>query len=397
MNAIRPNPTAVTTPSNAIVVLRNLESMLSPITPERKVLPDNACRILEATSTTIGHSSPQDKHALPKHLIMGRRFVELGVSARLSPLLKSLSILGHSQTSVVGRATHSYPQPTCSHRSDYLDQWIGMGRGVTKERVRRWLMWVGGNLDVLLALSFALVIALGEIVLNFSDRFLRTATIGLLGVIALALLRERIARTRVDDLATHLEAQDSNLPYEILDAKTVWDITDGGKHALVSKELRISLIRDRVSYVEDWWSGDGQAGAYSATWRHFGSGKDIPLKQAHKFKFERGFKYLLSFDSERRKGEILIVKIQRVIKKGFVFTPDAVGQAPWTRARKVSLGVIWSAEKPPTSVEIIRGGKGQNITNTARLKKSRTDGRAEYIAEFSEVASKERLSIGWTQ
>jgi hypothetical protein len=31
MNTIRPSPTAVTTPSNAIVVLRSLASMLSPI------------------------------------------------------------------------------------------------------------------------------------------------------------------------------------------------------------------------------------------------------------------------------------------------------------------------------------------------------------------------------
>jgi hypothetical protein len=257
------------------------------------------------------------------------------------------------------------------------------------------LKWVGLNLDVLLPLAFAVAISAGEAFWTFGDRFIRIATISLLGLVSLTLLRERRSTSRIDELASFLAAHTSSQPYEVVEETVEWSMTDAGKHAICEKQALVCLTRDRVSCIEDWWIGDGRVTDYKTFWRRAGDASYVELKDAYSFPFKHGEKHLLCFDDERNRNELLDIKIRRVVEDGFTGSPDAISIQPWTLAKKLTMRIIWSEQKPPTSVEFRRDEHTQESVDASKLPRS-ASGRAEYSTTVRKVSAGETITISWT-
>jgi hypothetical protein len=260
-----------------------------------------------------------------------------------------------------------------------------------KEKARTGLRFVWRNADAVLVIAVALGVVIVEVVGSPSPEVVDSAILGLLGVTAVVLLRDRVGR---DDLAAVRKlAGDaiSDRPYEVVWQNNHWDLRDRENTTIkVTEQLRFT--RNDVATIAHWSRGDGVDQRNDAKWRRSKDKPWIEAEKIYEFPVRNGKKVIYCFDEEHSRGDMLDWSIER----------DAIGRFP-TKHEGVELHartksdhprvmrITWPADAPPSHVEIRHG------TLPARILAARRKNGRHYVEEkIAGLAIGEVVRIDWT-
>src|SRR5215213_2150815 len=176
-------------------------------------------------------------------------------------------------------------------------------------------IWKNADAFFVIAIAFGVVVA--EVVGHPSPEVVDGATLGLLGVTAIVLLRDRVGRDDLDGLRRLASDALSERPYEVVWQCNEWDLKDRDC-ATIRKTQQIRFTRDLVSSMDHWSAGPGKIERYEAKWKRPSGKQWIPAEKIHEFAARRGQKVTYSLDEEHSRGDMLDWCIER----------DAVGRFP---------------------------------------------------------------------
>jgi hypothetical protein len=259
------------------------------------------------------------------------------------------------------------------------------------EKVKAALRFVWKNVDAFLVIAAAAGVVVAEVVGSPSTDVVDSAILGLLGVTAIVLLRDRVGR---DDLAAVQQlAGDaiSDRPYEVVWQKNEWDLKDR-EHSTMRMTQQLRFTRNDVSTIAHWNQGDGTIERYSAQWRRSEGSPWIPAEKIHTFPIHNGEKVIYSLDEEHCRGDMLDWCVER----------DAVGRFPGlhetasleARANSAHARVMritWPADAAPSHVEIRFKGLPARTLSTKRK-----NGRPYVEEKIACLAIGEVVEIAWT-
>jgi hypothetical protein len=235
-----------------------------------------------------------------------------------------------------------------------------------KEKAKAALRFVFVNADAALVIAVALGVIVLEVVGSPSSEVVDSAILGLLGVTAIVLLRDRIGRDDLANLSQLAGDAISDRPYEVVWQDNHWDLKDRENTTIkVTEQLRFT--RNDVASIAHWSSGDGADERNEAKWRRSKQTPWIPAKKIYEFPVRNGKKVLYCFDEEHSRGDMLDWCIER----------DAIGRFPTAhemvqlRARTRSdhprvMRISWPTDSPPSHVEIRHEGMPARTLATRR-------------------------------
>jgi hypothetical protein len=219
-----------------------------------------------------------------------------------------------------------------------------------------WLKGIGRfawkNADAFLVIGIGFGVAILELVGSPSPEVVDSAILGLLGVTAVVLLRDRVGR---DDLAALRQlAGDaiSDRPYEVVWQNNHWDLKDRHQTTVKVTEL-LRFTRSDVSTIADWSQGDGRVEHYEGKWRRSEEEAWLPAKMIHKFPIRNGEKVIYSLEEEHCRGDELYWCVEREAIDRFPNPNEAVSLEARTQSDYPRLmHVTWPADAPPSHIEI---------------------------------------------
>ncbi|HEX8690278.1 MAG TPA: hypothetical protein VF729_08545 [Solirubrobacterales bacterium] len=247
---------------------------------------------------------------------------------------------------------------------------------------------------ILAGLALAVLGLTGEV--NGDD--LAAATLVVLSLLALSLLRERLLRIEanknVEDLGARLDetidavnAIQSGNPYSVLSHETTWDIaaSDGSLvHATRIKRIRID--QNNVFALYDFSTGDGDRtveyspGTRVSTFMGHG-GKDYDL-------IDLGRIY--------NRGERLDFTVRRTVRDGFLANREIVAVDTRDATERMILTILWPPDRPPKSLILGRGTPSHDWRNEDVLSELTTeDGRPTYRADIYGPEKGGSTTIEW--
>jgi hypothetical protein len=264
--------------------------------------------------------------------------------------------------------------------------------------VRHFWDWVKGigrfvwkNADAFLVIVVATGVVVADIAGKASSDVVDSAILGLLGVTAIVLLRDRDGRDDLDDLKRLAGDAISDRPYEVVKQDNHWDLISREKTTMrVSEQLRFT--RNDVSTIADWSTGDGEVVRYDARWKRPGSSTWIAAKKIHKFPIRNGEKVIYSLEEEHCRGDMLDWFVEREAVGRFPGAHESVSLSARTKADHPRImRITWPQGVNPTNVEMRY--KGQPARRLVpRNKENRT-----YVEEtINELPVGEAVEIAWT-
>ena len=263
------------------------------------------------------------------------------------------------------------------------------------EGLRRALVWSGRRLDALAALAAGFGTALAGALGLIKGETLTTATLGVLTVVALALLLERSlplntqrdlreARSEIQSVRATLAAGAS--PYYVMKDESVWDIRDRGASSTAVRTRLLHFNQDETRTVLDWLSGDGSSET------SYDRGLSIRDFQ------HDGRKYKLVFlDRFYNHGDTLSFVTRRTATDSFPGNTERVAIEAVNKVDLLRLKVIWPEDRPPTGVWLRRtNAGGERVEKTDVTSSVRTEkGRGCYATEVQEPERGGRTTIEW--
>jgi hypothetical protein len=247
------------------------------------------------------------------------------------------------------------------------------------------------NLDALLVIVVAFGVAILQVVESPKPELVNAAILGVLGVTAIVLLRDRVGRDNLAKLEQLAGDAISDRPYEVVWQNNHWDLRDR-HHTTVKVTEQVRFTRNDVSTLADWSQGPGEVTRYDAKWRRSRREKWIDATKIHTFPIRNGEKVIFSLEEEHCRGDMLDWTVER----------DAVGRFP-TAHESVSLEartssdhprvmqITWPQDAVPTHVEI--RFKGQPARTIATKRKR---GRPFVEEKIAGLAIGESVEIAWT-
>jgi hypothetical protein len=125
-----------------------------------------------------------------------------------------------------------------------------------KERARAGLWFLWRNADAALVIAVAAGVVVAEVMGSPSPEVVDSAILGLLGVTAVVLLRDRVGRDDLDDVRKLAGDAISDRPYEVVWQNNHWDLKDRENTTIkVTEQLRFT--RNDVATIAHWSRGDG--------------------------------------------------------------------------------------------------------------------------------------------
>jgi membrane protein implicated in regulation of membrane protease activity len=257
------------------------------------------------------------------------------------------------------------------------------------------LEWAGGHLDPLAALLAGAAAALAGLFGWLEGDALTTATLGVLVVVALSLVRERTLRLtaskRIDEVLDEslrtredVKLLDSGHPYQVVVSESTWDIEENGdSHVVRWKKLRFA--QNDVIAVVDWSTGDGT----------LVDTKYTPGKRVHTFNVDGRQSALVALDRTYARDEEQDLLIERTRKGVFMKTPDRIWVHCLDPTSVMRATVRWPLGRPPSQVRLIRRSDRDSGRPVVVQPIKSADDRLEFTAEVPEPTRGERLCIEW--
>jgi membrane protein implicated in regulation of membrane protease activity len=262
--------------------------------------------------------------------------------------------------------------------------------------LRRGLLWAADRIDPLAALVGGLAAAIVGTVGAAKGDTLATATLAVLTVVALSLLRERSSRIslrshlddvleQVGDTRLAVKAIESARSYHVMLDETTWDLQGRGEVAYATRRKRLRFVQDEVITVVDWFQGDGK------------SDIEYPLgKPVHSFKADGRACTLIALDRFYGRGEELDFLVKRTARDAFPGNPDRAAVVTLDQVSVLRMTVKWSVERPPTAVRLRRMRADgvvqvQNVTDQLTCLSE----RSVYTVTVDEPERGGRTSIEW--
>lgn len=176
--------------------------------------------------------------------------------------------------------------------------------------------------------------------------------------------------------------------YEVLEFDHTLELCDvKGKRGIFRKRERVRLLQDYVaSYVDQAWGRGEILAEY-----HCSPGK--PVDQ-----YPLGHKQciLISLQGIRRRGEVLLIAIDRTVRNGFMRKTGWSETVVRHRTHRFQTSVIFPTKRPPRQVALLE----VNQNRTTPLGESNTevlpDGRHRVFWETQNPKLFETYSIKWT-
>lgn len=247
------------------------------------------------------------------------------------------------------------------------------------------------NADACLVIFIAFGVVVAEVVGNPSREVVDSAILGLLGVTAIVLLRDRVGRDDLDDLRLLAGDAISDRPYEVVRQHNHWDLTSKEKTTMRVRE-QLRFTRNDVSMIADWSTGDGKVVRYDAKWKRPGSAAWIDAKLIHNLPIRRGEKVIYSLEEEHCRGDMIDWFIEREAEGRFPTQHESVTLSARTKSDHPRImEITWPEGVNPTNIELRYEGKAARPLH-ARSK----DGRAFVEETISELPVGESVVIAWT-
>jgi hypothetical protein len=268
-------------------------------------------------------------------------------------------------------------------------------RGGLFQRLKPALLWAWDHLDPLAALLAGAAATLAGLFGWLEGEELSTATLGVLVIVALALVHERTLRLsaseRIDEVLAEVHKTrasvsvlDLGTPYHVIENDSMWDIHENGDaHARRRKLLRFA--QDEVVSVVDWFRGDGEV--TNITY--------LPGKPVHEFALDGRACTLVALDRPYVRDEEADFIVERDVKGVFTKTPDRIWVVTTDSTSLVRTGVRWPANRPPTAVRFFRKTDTERQKPVTVAPTLGADGRMEFVTEIQEPEPGERICIEW--
>lgn len=160
------------------------------------------------------------------------------------------------------------------------------------------------NADAFLAMAVALAVIVALAVGRPSKEVVDAAILGVVGTMALALLRDRGGHGDLSDLRQLARDAISDRPYDVVWQNTHWDLKDE-RRAVCKRTEQIRFTRNDVATNFSWSSGDGTVESVNARWRRARGLPWIEARKVYEFRVRGGFKEIFCFDEEHSRGDIL--------------------------------------------------------------------------------------------
>lgn len=140
--------------------------------------------------------------------------------------------------------------------------------------------------------------------------------------------------------------------YESLDYKSVLEIKDNkGQFVVLHKFQHIRFLQDNILGFQDFAWGDGDI---------FHDYKCSVGKPVDTYRDGHRYNVLISLQGTKQRGDEEQIHIERTIKNGFLKEKEDFVTNIYHSTKKLSLSIIFPAERLPNSVEIIE----QNTSRT---------------------------------
>lgn len=258
-----------------------------------------------------------------------------------------------------------------------------------KAKAFRKFIWE--NLDPLLVIVAAFGIVILDVAGASNPDLVASAILALLGVMAIALIRDRTEQLDLDDLRQLASDAVSDRPYEVVWQTNEWELKDRVNTTVrVTEQLRFT--RNDVSTIADWSTGDGTVARYSAKWRRTEHAPWIPATMIYKFPIRNGEKVIYSLDEEHSRGDMLDWCIERDAVGRFPTNHESVSLRARTRADHPRvMRITWPRKDAPSHVEIRCEGKPARTLSTKRKR-----GRRYIEEKIAGLSVGEAVVIGWT-
>jgi hypothetical protein len=250
-------------------------------------------------------------------------------------------------------------------------------------------IWKNADAFLVIVVGFGVVVA--EIVGKPSTDVVDSAILGLLGVTAIILLRDRVGRDDLDDLRRLAGDAISDRPYDIVRQHNHWDLVDR-KRTTVSVKEQLRFTRNDVSTIADWSTGDGEVVRYDGKWKRPNGGGWIEAKMIHKFPIRNGEKVIYSLEEEHCRGDMLDWFVEREAVGRFPTAHESVSLSARTKSNHPRvMKITWPEGVNPTNIEL------RFVGQAARPLYARTEDGRRFVEEtINELAVGESVEIAWT-
>jgi hypothetical protein len=251
--------------------------------------------------------------------------------------------------------------------------------------------------EPVIAIIAGLVLAFLGLTGGIDGDDLAAATLVVLSLLALSLLRERLLRieanenietlgTRLDQTTDAVNAIQSGNPYSVLCHETTWDIVKpDGSLVYATRIKKIRIDQNNVFALRDFASGDGQ--------REFEYSPGEPVGEF----IGEGHKHnLIALGRIYYRGEHLDFTVKRTVRDGFVGKHESVGVDTSDATELMRLKILWPAGHPPSALRLGRATPSKEWRNENVLDKlEEKNGRPVYEVEIHAPAKGGSTTIEW--
>lgn len=247
------------------------------------------------------------------------------------------------------------------------------------------------NADAILVIAVAFGVILLQVFGSPSTELVDTAILGVLGVTAIVLLRDRETRNELESIRQLAGDAISDRPYEVVWQNNHWDLKDR-EHTTVKVTEQIRFTRNDVSTIADWSQGPGEVVRYEAKWRRSHRETWIPAEKIHDFPIRSGEKVIYSLDEEHCRGDMLDWSVERDAVGRFPNAHESVSLEARTKSDHPRImRITWPLDAHPTHIEIrFKGQPARTITP------KRKRGRSFVEEKIRGLAVGEAVEIAWT-
>lgn len=175
--------------------------------------------------------------------------------------------------------------------------------------------------------------------------------------------------------------------YEVLDFEHTLELCDRrGQKAIFRKRETVRLLQDCVSAYMDWVWGRGEI---------FADYRCSPGTPVDRYRCGSKHCVLISLREEKRRGEVLDIRIDRTVRDGFDLEKGWCETMVRHRTHQFRLAVIFPRSRPPKRVDLVEA----NQNRTTRLSGSHTDilpdGRYRVSWQTSKPKLFETYTLTW--
>jgi hypothetical protein len=260
-----------------------------------------------------------------------------------------------------------------------------------RERGKRFGIFCLKNLDALAIVVVCFGVLLLQVLGSPKPDLLDSAILAVLGVLAIALIRDRWGRSNLAALEEMARDSVSDRPFEVVWQKNRWDITDRNSVRVKTTE-QLRFTRNEVATIAHWSRGPGEVVSTEAKWRRDKAHDWMKADELGEIEVRQGLVIIFSFGREHNRGDMVEWTIEREIHGRFPKPNESVGVIAAAHARHPRvMRVIWPPDAGPHDVGIKYGEHGL----LRPLKPDQENGRRFVEEKLSELGIGEEVDIVW--